>query len=109
MRAGLAGQLAAELGLAPLDAAVALLTGPELVRSPFVTAYRVELAEHYHPRRLNEYLRQHGIGRVTPVQIGSRIDPREVMKKLKLAGPEHRFVILTRAAGAPAMIVGHRL
>jgi hypothetical protein len=31
------------------------------------------------------------------------------MKRLKLAGPDHRFVLLTRAAGEQAMIVGERV
>jgi SAM-dependent methyltransferase len=109
VRAGLAGLLAGRLGVRPADYTVALFTGSQPIRSPFVTAYRVEWAQHYHPRRLNEYLRQRHVGRVTPVQLGSRIDPREVVKRLKLAGPEHRFVILTQAAGEQTMIVAERL
>jgi hypothetical protein len=109
VRAGLAGLLAEQLGLAPVDHGVALFTGPEPVHSPWVTGYRVELVGHYHPRRLNEHLRIRRVGRITPVQVGSRIDPRDMVKRLKLGGPEHRFVILTRVAGGQAMVVGERV
>lgn len=109
VRAGLAGLLAEQLGLHALDQTVMLLSGSVPVVSPFVTCYHVDWTDHYHPRRLNDYLRRHAVGRVTPVQIGSRIDPREVMRSLKLDGPDHRAVILTRMAGEQCMIVGERI
>ena len=37
------------------------------------------------------------------------IDADDVMRKLKLDGPEHRMVILTRASGDQTMIVGERV
>ncbi len=105
VRAGLAGQLATELGLAPIDYTVAMFTGPSPIDSPFLTAFRVEFADRFHASRLREHLRQRHVGRVTLVKRGSLIDADELMKKLKLAGPEHRVVILTRAAGEQTMIV----
>lgn len=109
VRAGLAGSLAEQLGVHCLDYTVALFTGATLVRSPFVTAYRVELAERYHPRRLNEFLRSRGVGRVTPVQRGSKLDAEEVRKRLKLDGPEHRVLILTRRGEEAWVVVGERV
>lgn len=109
MRAGLVGVLAEQLGVHAIDHSVTLLSGSRCIHSPFLTGYRVEWSAHYHPRRLNEYCRQHGIGRVTPVQIGSRMDPREVMKRLKLAGSGHRVVILTQVGGEQWMIMGERV
>jgi SAM-dependent methyltransferase len=105
VRAGLAGQL----GLPSIDHTIAVLTGSEPVASSFVTAYRVELAERYHLRRLNEFLRARRVGRVTPVQRGSKLDAEAVVKRLKLNGPEHRFVILTQVGGESVVIVGERL
>jgi hypothetical protein len=109
VRAGLEGLLAEQLGLRPLDPGLALFTGPELVRSPFVTTYRVDLAERYHLKRLNELLRAHRVGRVTMVRRGGRVEPEDVLRKLKIGGPEHRFVILTRLRGGEGMIVGERV
>ncbi|MBA4066803.1 MAG: SAM-dependent methyltransferase [Isosphaera sp.] len=109
VRAGLAGKLAADLGLAPVDAAVALFTGPAAVRSPFLTAYRVELAARFHAGRLRDHLRAHRVGRVTVVKRGSAVDADELLRKLKADGPGHRVVVLTRAAGEAAMVVGERV
>jgi hypothetical protein len=74
-----------------------------------VTGYRVEFADRFHVSRLREYLRQHRVGRVTPIKRGSMIDTDELVKKLKLDGPEHRFVLFTRANGEQAMIVAERI
>jgi SAM-dependent methyltransferase len=108
VRAGLAGRIAADLGLAPIDHAVMLLTGNERVASPFVTTYQVELSARHNAAALRDHLRARGVGRVTVVKRGSSIDADELTRKLKLAGTDHRVVILTRAAGEPVMIVGER-
>jgi hypothetical protein len=109
VRAELAGRLAGELNLRPIDHRVVMLTGPEAVRSPFLTVYRVELAARYHAGRLRDFLRAAGVGQVTIVKRGSSIDAAALTRKLKLTGAEHRFVVLTRAAGEPAMVVGKRM
>ncbi|WP_439621969.1 THUMP-like domain-containing protein [Gemmata sp.] len=109
VRAGLTGVLAEQLGLSPFDWSVATLTGPELVRSPFVTAYRVEHSDRFHAGRLRDYLRERGVGRVTMVKRGSMLDADEVARKLKLSGSEHRVVLLTRIGGEQGVIVGERL
>jgi len=109
VRAGLAGEMAALLGIAPIDETVHLFTSRDLVVSPFVTAYRVETAARQHLAGLRQHLRAHGVGRVTIVKRGSMIDADELARKLKLAGSEHRVVLLTRAAGEPVTIVCERL
>jgi hypothetical protein len=109
VRAGLAGQLAEQLRLSPIDWTVAMFTGPELVQSPFVTPYRVEFAAKFHIGKLRDHLREHRVGRVTIVKRGSMIDAEDVQRKLKLDGSEHRMVILTRATGEQTMIVGSRV
>ena len=43
---------------------------------------------------------------VTVVKRGSLIDADELVKKLKLDGPAHRVVLLTRISGEQGMIVG---
>ena len=94
--------------LTPIDHTVMLFTSAEPVDSPFVTAYRVEIAARFNATALRDHLRERGVGRVTIVKRGSSIDADELVKKLKLAGRDHRVVVLTRAAGEPVMIVGER-
>lgn len=106
VRAGLAGKLADELSLAPIDATVAMLTGPEPVSTPFLTGYRVEYADRFHAGRLRDHLRRCRVGRVTVIKRGSMIDADELTKRLKLYGPEHRVVILTRIGGEQGVVAG---
>jgi hypothetical protein len=108
VRADLAGLLAEEFGVAPIDPVVAIFTGDEAIASPFVSGYRVDLAERVNPARLRQHLRERDVGRVTVVKRGSMIDADELQKKLKLAGKTHRVVLLTRANGEQVMIVGER-
>jgi hypothetical protein len=109
VRAGLAGHLASELGSSPIDSTVALLTAEKPLPSPFLTTYCVEASGRLHLGRLREQLRTRGVGRITIVKRGSKIDADELSRKLKLAGSEHRVVLLTRAAGEQVMIVCERV
>ena len=109
VRAGLGNRLAEEFRVAPIDHTVQIFTGNEAVLSPIGTVYRVEYWARYHAADLRHYLRKRGIGRITVVKRGSRTDVDELIRKLRLAGPESRVVFLTRAAGEPAMIVCERV
>lgn len=109
IRAGLTGLLADQLGANAVDWGVAFLTGPEAARSPFAACYRVEHAAPFHAGRLRDYLRERHVGRVTVRKRASDLDADDVVRKLKLDGPEHRVVILTRSGGRPWVIVGESL
>ncbi|MCE9568390.1 MAG: SAM-dependent methyltransferase [Planctomycetes bacterium] len=109
VRAGLSGMVAEQFGLSPIDWTVAMLTGSEMVQSPWLTPYRVEFADRFHLGRLRDHLRSQNVGRITMVKRGSLLDSDEVTKKLKLNGPEHRMVILTRVNGEQTAIVGTRV
>jgi hypothetical protein len=108
VRAGLASQLAAELGVFPLDHTVALFTGRETTRSPFLTPFRIERSTRFHPGRLRDHLRTQRVGRVTAIKRGSTIDTEKLMKSLKLEGEEHRVIILARIGGEETMFIGER-
>ncbi len=109
VRADLAGFLAEQHELLPVDHTVALFTGSQVVESPLLTGYQVHYSDRFHVGRLRDHLRLNGVGRITIVKRGSMIDAEQWLKKLKLEGSEHRFVLLTRVAGEQAMIVGQRL
>ena len=105
IRAGLTGLLAGQLGATAVDWSVALLSGPRPARSPFAACYRVEHAAPFHLGRLRDYLRGRRVGRVTVLKRASELDADEVTRKLKLDGPEHRVVVLTRSRGRPWAVV----
>jgi SAM-dependent methyltransferase len=105
IRADLVGVLAGELGAVPVDHGVAVLTGAHAVRSPFADCYRVEHAAPFHAGRLRDYLRERRVGRVTPLKRAVDLDVNEVVRKLKLDGPGHRHLILTRSLGRTVAIV----
>lgn len=108
-RAGLVGDLAERIGAAAIDFEVQLLTSDELTPTPFATAFRVEHAAPFHLAKLRDYLRERRVGRVTLIKRGSPADADEVTKKLKLDGPHHRTLLLTRAAGEHTAIVCERV
>ncbi|MFO0797882.1 MAG: class I SAM-dependent methyltransferase [Gemmataceae bacterium] len=106
IRADLVGLLAAQLGAAPVEPGVALLTGPKLVASPFAAAYRVEHVAPLDARKLRDYFRAAGVGRVTVLKRAVDADADAFRKGLKLGdGGEHRHVILTRAGGKAVAVV----
>ena len=109
IRAGLMGLLADDLGTAPVDHGVALLTGPNLIQSPFADCYRVEHAPPFHIGKLREYLRARGIGRMTMLKRAVDLDVNEVARKLDLDGPEHRHLILTRSLDRRVAIVAEKV
>ncbi len=105
IRANLLGLLAEKLEAAPIEAGVALLSGDRALASPFAECYRVEHAAPFQIGRLHEELRTRNVGRVTILKRAVPIDVNEVSRKLKLAGGEHRHLILTRARGRTVAII----
>jgi hypothetical protein len=105
IRAGLVGLFADRLGAVPVDHGVAFLTGPEPVRSPFARYFAVEHAAPFHVGKLRDYLREWRVGRVTVMKRAVELDVNDVTRKLKLNGPGHRVVILTRVLGRPWAVV----
>lgn len=108
-RAGLVRDLAERLDAHPIDATVQLLTSARHTTTPFATVFAVEHAAPFHIKLLRDYLRQRHVGRFTVVKRGSPADADDLLRKLKLDGPHHRTVFLTRTDGAHAMIVCDRL
>ncbi len=108
-RAGLVHDLAERLDAHPIDHQVQLLTSERHAPTPFATAFAVEHAAPFHIELLRDYLRQRHVGRVTVIKRGSPADADGLLRNLKLDGPHHRTLFLTRTDGAHAMIVCDRL
>jgi hypothetical protein len=108
LRAGLVSDLALRLEAAPIDPNIAYLTADRAVDTPFARRFTIEAAMPFHLRRLREYLRQRGVGRITVSRRGSPVEPDELIRKLKLSGSEMRTVVLTRVQGRPYALVVRR-
>jgi hypothetical protein len=105
LRAGLVRQLAARLGAARIDPAIAYLTADELSSTPWAHAYRVEEAMPFGLKRLREWLRARSVGRVVIKKRGSPLEPEELEKQLRLKGEESRILFLTRIGGKHSVII----
>jgi hypothetical protein len=108
-RAGLVHDLAERIDAAPIDDQVQLLTSPRRSPTPLATAFAVEHAAPFHARLLRDHLRERRVGRITIIKRGSPADADDLLRKLKLSGPGHRTVFLTRAGGRHVVVVCERL
>jgi len=109
LRAGLVAELAAQLNASQLDPDIAYLTSEAFTSTPFARAFAVEEAFPFQLKRLRECLRAMHVGQVTVKKRGSPLDPEDLIRRLKLSGPESRVVFLTHVAGKPYALVGRRL
>lgn len=109
VRAGLVPTLAAIIAGTPADATVQMLSAAEFTPTPFATAYRVYAVLPFDSRKVQAWLKSHGIGRVTVVKRGAMSDAAAVAEKWKLGGGEHRFVIVTRQRGDQVAVVAERM
>jgi hypothetical protein len=107
-RAGLVGELGRRLPARQIDPRIAFLTSDTLTPTPFASAYRVEEVLPFQVKRVGEWLKARGVGRVTLVKRGSPVDADDLVSKWKLCGDGHRAVILTRAMDRPVAIIGGR-
>lgn len=105
VRAGLVARLARDLDAYQLDASVAYLTGSRRVKSPLARVYRIEETLPFQLKRLRERLRQLDVGSVDVKRRGSAVETNTLLKGLKLAGTQHRILVLTRAAGKPVVLI----
>jgi SAM-dependent methyltransferase len=113
IRAGLVGNLAEGLGLAPLDPRLAYLTGPRRPETGLGTAYEVLESEPFSGKFLAARLRTLRAGDVVLKTRGFAAEPealrRSLRPVLKQGDPAVcPTVFLTRVGGRAVMIVGAR-
>jgi SAM-dependent methyltransferase len=105
LRAGLVRQLAARLGASRIDPEIAYLTADEFVSTPWARAFRIEEAMPFGLKRLREWLRARGVGRVTVKKRGSPIEPEDLERQLRLRGEGSRILFLTKVGGKPYVLI----
>lgn len=106
IRAHLVAEVAARVHGTLIDPTIAYITADELVPTPYATAYEITDVLPFNLKRLRSLLRKRGVGTVVIKKRGSAVEPEELRRRLKPEGPDSATVILTRVAGAPAMLLG---
>ncbi|MBN1536142.1 MAG: hypothetical protein JW908_05370 [Anaerolineales bacterium] len=107
LRAGLVATLGARLDAFQLDPMIAYLTTPHLIATPFARAWKIETWFPFGLKRLRNYLRQQGVGKVTVKKRGSPLEPQALIHDLHLQGEQERVVFLTQLNGKPVSIVAY--
>lgn len=107
IRSHLVAELAERLDARLIDPTIAYLTAAELRLTPYAKAYEITDALPFNLKRLRALLRERGVGTLTVKKRGSPIEPEELRRRVKPRGPGAATVFLTRAEGAPVMLLGH--
>lgn len=106
IRSHLVAELAERLDARLIDPTIAYLTADELRPNPYAKAYEITDALPFNLKRLRALLRERGVGTLTVKKRGSPIEPEELRRRVKPQGPHAATVFLTRAEGAPVMLIG---
>jgi predicted O-methyltransferase YrrM len=106
IRAHLVAEVAEQLGAGLIDPTIAYLTADELRPTPFATSYEITDVLPFGLKKLKALLRERRVGTVVVKKRGSAVEPEELRRKLKPEGPNSCTVFLTRASGAPTMLLG---
>ncbi|MCL2467172.1 MAG: SAM-dependent methyltransferase [Micrococcales bacterium] len=109
IRAGLVGQVAADLRGRLVDPTIAYVTSDHRASSPVATGFRVVDNLPFGVKTLRTYLRQRGVGRLEVKKRGTAVTPQALRAQLGLRGPAAATVVLTRVAGAQRVLVVERL
>jgi hypothetical protein len=106
IRAGAIADLGAQLGAGRLDSQVAYLTSDLLCSTPFAVAFEVRQRLPFHLKALRNWVRQAQIGVLEIKKRGIDVDPAELRKRLRLAGPNSATMVISRTpSGAIAALV----
>jgi hypothetical protein len=106
IRAGAVPVLGAQLGAGLLDPQVAYLTSDRPCSTPFATAFEVRERLPFHLKALRTWVRQAEVGILEIKKRGIDVDPAELRRRLRLAGPNSATMVIARTPdGAVAAIV----
>ncbi len=105
VRSHLIGAFAAGIGGWLADPDIAYVYTDRPVDTPF--ARRLEITDElpFSLKRLRTLLRERGVGRLEIRKRGSALEPEQLRRDLRLAGPNAASIVLTRVAGAPTTLL----
>ncbi len=107
VRSHLVAEFAAAVGGRLADETIAYVHADAFTPTPFGRCLAVTDVLPFSLKRLRALLRERGVGRVEILKRGSALEPEQLRKDLRLAGPHGASVVLTRVAGAPTVLVGN--
>jgi THUMP domain-like/Methyltransferase domain len=96
IRAGAIADLGAQLGAGLLDPQVAYLTSDQLCSTPFAAAFEVQQRLPFHLKALRNWVREAQIGVLEIKKRGIDMDPAELRRRLRLAGPNSATMVISR-------------
>jgi hypothetical protein len=99
IRSGLVGELAGDIGGWLMDARIAYVSSDRAVTTPLARGFRVIDELPFREKPLKAALQVRRIGTLTVKKRGVDIVPEELIKRLKLKGPNPATVIMTRVRG----------
>ena len=106
IRAGAIAELGLQLGAGLLQAHVAYLTSDQLRKTPFATAFEVCEQRPFHLKVLRTWVREAQIGVLEIKKRGVNIDPADLRRRLRLAGPNRATLVISPTpSGVIAAIV----
>ena len=97
IRAGAIAELGAQLGAGLLDPQVAYLTSDQLCSTPFAAAFEVRQRLPFHLKALRHWVREAQIGVLEIKKRGVDVDPAELRRRLRLAGPNSATMVISRS------------
>ncbi|MFF3977641.1 methyltransferase domain-containing protein [Streptomyces sp. NPDC001828] len=109
IRAHLVAEIVERCGGRLIDETIAYVTSDEVYESPYVSGYEITDQLPFNLKKLKALLREREVGVLTVKKRGSAVEPEEIRRRVKPAGPHAATVFLTRVAGAPTMLLGHPL
>jgi THUMP domain-like/Methyltransferase domain len=106
IRAGAIAELGLQLGAGLLQTHVAYLTSDQLRKTPFATAFEVCEQRPFHLKALRTWVREAQIGVLEIKKRGVNIDPADLRRRLRLAGPNRATLVISPTpSGVIAAIV----
>lgn len=104
LAAGLTGQLAMDVGLQAIAANIPYLTSDNPVESAMLAGFEVIESMPFTIRRLRQYLRKQGIGRLEVKKRGVRLTPEHVLAELSPTG-DHAATLLLMPTGKKILAI----
>ena len=105
VRSHLVAEFAATIGGRLADPEIAYVYTDEPVATPYGRQLEITEVLPFSLKRLRALLRERGVGRLEIRKRGSALEPEQLRRDLRLAGPAAASLVLTRVAGAPTVLV----
>jgi hypothetical protein len=109
IRAGAIADLGAQLGAGLLDPQVAYLTSDQLCNTPFAAAFEVRQRLPFHLKVLRSWVREAQIGVLEIKKRGVDIDPADLRRGLRLAGPNSATMVISRTPKGAIVAIVERI